>query len=348
VRRRHLIIGTAVVAFAAAAVLVTPLGRETATRLGTSWVAPQAGAGAVDDDLEAGAGRDLGAAFTGRIVWSSNRAGNHELFLLTLPSAELEQLTAHPNVDFGARFAPDGRSILFMRSRREWVSFRETGAWDVMLLDLDSGQERRLARRGYHPTWGPDGRSVVFLRGAAVVQLDLESGSERVLFDSAVTTDGRDIGDAELHPDGSTLALAVSRYGAITVAPGAAEYTRLTPRHVCQTTWIPGTRDLLWMEAEGNGGTRVVRGAADGSTREVFMDLPGDRSHEYFPKLSADGTWMVWAASAEGHEHDRADYEIFAWRVGDPWEEAIRITYFDGNDQWPDIYVDGGGPTPRP
>jgi len=70
------------------------------------------------------------------------------------------------------------------------------------------------------------------------------------------------------------------------------------------------------------------------------MDLPGERSHEYFPKLSQDAAWMVWAASAEGHEHDRADYEIYAWRVGTPWASALRLTYFAGNDQWPDVYVE--------
>jgi hypothetical protein len=48
------------------------------------------------------------------------------------------------------------------------------------------------------------------------------------------------------------------------------------------------------------------------------MDLPGAYSHEYFPKLSNDGRWLVWGAAAEGHEHDRADYEIFVWEgVGD-------------------------------
>ena len=31
--------------------------------------------------------------------------------------------------------------------------------------------------------------------------------------------------------------------------------------------------------------------------REVLMDLPGDYSHEYFPRVSADGQWMVWGAA---------------------------------------------------
>jgi hypothetical protein len=107
----------------------------------------------------------------------------------------------------------------------------------------------------------------------------------------------------------------------------------------CQPTWAPGGESLVWVEIEGKGGTRLITGEATGRARRVFMDLPGAYSHEYFPKLSNDGRWLVWGAAAEGHEHDRADYEIFVWEVGTAWETAIRLTYHPGNDQWPDLHV---------
>ena len=69
------------------------------------------------------------------------------------------------------------------------------------------------------------------------------------------------------------------------------------------------------------------------------MDLPGRYSHEYFPRLSSDGKWLVWAATAEGHEPDVVDYEIFLWKVGTSFSQAVRLTYNPANDNWPDIYV---------
>jgi hypothetical protein len=72
---------------------------------------------------------------------------------------------------------------------------------------------------------------------------------------------------------------------------------------------------------------------------EEFMDLPSTYSHEYFPRLSNDESYLIWGASAKGHEHDRADYEIFIWEVGTPWKDSIRVTYYPGNDQWPDIFI---------
>ena len=74
-------------------------------------------------------------------------------------------------------------------------------------------------------------------------------------------------------------------------------------------------------------------------SQQPTYDLPGAYSHEYFPKISNDGRWLVWGAAAEGHEHDRADYEIFVWEIGTPWERAVRLTHYPGNDQWPDLWV---------
>jgi Tol biopolymer transport system component len=91
------------------------------------------------------------------------------------------------------------------------------------------------------------------------------------------------------------------------------------------------------MESEGHGGTRVMHTPVAGGRPEVLIDLPGAYSHEYFPTMTPDGRWLVWGAAAEGHEHDRADYEIFVWRVGTPPESARRVTYSTSNDQWPDL-----------
>ena len=80
------------------------------------------------------------------------------------------------------------------------------------------------------------------------------------------------------------------------------------------------------MESEGNGGTQIMKGGP-GRPGELFMDLPGSYSHEYFPRVSNDGRWLVWGAAAKGHEHDRADYEIFVWQIGRPTSEAVRLTH---------------------
>jgi Tol biopolymer transport system component len=71
------------------------------------------------------------------------------------------------------------------------------------------------------------------------------------------------------------------------------------------------------------------------------MDLPERRSHEYFPQLSSDGKWMVWAATQRGHDHDVVNYEIYIWEVGTPAASAARLTFSGMNNRWPDIFIPG-------
>jgi Tol biopolymer transport system component len=291
---------------------------------------------------EQAAARALGERLAGRVVWSSNRSGNHELYLLDLATQTVRPVTRHAHVDFYGRFSPDGERLVFLRSQREWVSFREPTAWDVMLIRADGTGEERLARGGWHPAWTRDGQAIVFQRGFQVIRLDLATRRETVLVDAKQVAPAiTELGDPELAPQGGLLALY-----ARPVLPGVAVYdlasgqtAPLTGVQACQPTWFPDGRRLAWIEIEGRGGTRVMTGEADGQGRQVLIDLPRAHSHEYFPKISNDGQWLVWGAAAEGHEHDRADYEIFVWPLGAPPEAAVRLTHHQGNDQWPDLFV---------
>jgi Tol biopolymer transport system component len=284
----------------------------------------------------------LGGQLDGLLVWSSNRSGNHELYVLDLGARSVKRLTNSPNVDYFGRFSPDGKRIVFLRSQRQWVSARETTAWDVFLVDVDGRNERRIAQGGYHPTWAADGTAVVFQRGLQAIRLEVASGRESVLLDGPQAIPGlTEVGDPELSPDGRRLALYPRGplAGNVVFDLAARTFTPLGAVQACQPTWAPDGQSLVWIEIEGHGGTRVMTGRPDGSGRRVLIDLPGSHSHEYFPKLSNDGRWLVWGASAGGHEHDRADYEIFVWEIGTPVAQAVRLTHHEGNDQWPDLWI---------
>ena len=176
-----------------------------------------------------------------------------------------------------------------------------------------------------------------------VFSYDLASDTATVIHRGGDSpTDGRVL-EPELSADG-LLALTLRDVPRETVGvldPAAVRFQPLASRGACQITWFPGRRQAVWIDPRGAGGTRVMTAdLADGAERPL-MDLPGEYSHEYFPRVTADGQWLVWGASAGGHEHDRADYEIFIWRIGDPWERSVRVTYSPANDQWPDLFVDG-------
>jgi Tol biopolymer transport system component len=273
-----------------------------------------------------------------RVVWSSSRTGSHELYLLTLPELELYRLTDNKYVDYYSRFSPDGSRIVFARSQKPWVSERNHKPWDTYILDLASNQETLVAKNANYPQWDGPG-AITFTRNSKVVRKELSSGREQVLVDAAREPLNGYPQTPELSPDGRHLAFT-NRGGLrsnIVYDRKLDKLRQFSPG--CELTWFPDGDSVLWVEGGGNGGNRILRSPLKPKKPETFMDLPGSHSHEYFPRLSDDGRWLVWAASAGGHEHDIADYEIFLWQVGRPWEEAVRLTMSEANDRWPDIHL---------
>jgi dipeptidyl aminopeptidase/acylaminoacyl peptidase len=334
--------GLLFVAGAAAFLLDHPLG----ARLTTRWVPPAVPAAGSPEEQgrEVSAFRTLGREVNGTLVWSSNRAGNHELYRADLATGAVSRLTNHPHVDYLSRYSPDGRRISFLRSRRAWVSFREVDGWDLMVMNADGSDQRRLVERAYHAMWTPDGGSITFTRDNKVMAVDVSSAQERLIYDGADDPTAGRIDEPMLGPD-DRLAFALkgvsrARRGVGILSLKTRRFERVSPEpSACEIGWIGKTGRVVWIEGSGHGGTRVMHTATPNGEPQVLIDLPGTHSHEYFPVVTQDTRWLIWGAAAEGHEHDRADYEIFAWRIGTPAESAIRLTWSTSNDQWPDLWV---------
>ena len=268
--------------------------------------------------------------------------GQHDLVRMDWPSGRLTRLTKHPHVDRSPKISPDGTKVAFARSRAEWVSFRNNDDWDVWVLDLESGRERRLAERGAEPGWTGDGQGVVFQRGGReLIQADAETGAETVLLGKR---EGRIWTGPSLDPRGGRVAVTVrggKRSTSLFALPDGTE-TRVAGG--CQLAFVPDGQWLVLVEDGGRMKNRICRVDRNGQHLETLLDMPGEWSHEYFPRVSNDGALLVFGASQGGHEHDVADYEIFLWRLGDLPERAARVSFHAGNDQWPDVWVQ---PEPR-
>ena len=317
-------------------------------RLLTRFRAPQGGNLEGLEPAEIDAFRSIESQLQAQITWSSNRTGNHEIFLWDTRTQSLQQLTDHPHVDYFANFSPDGSQLVYSRSKRPWVSFREHDGWQVYVMNTDGSAQRQVAQTGYMPKWTPDGQHIIFTRDNRVVQINVASGQERVVANGNIEPLNSPVHSPVLAPDGRHLALVLRQKTYSGPAILNLETNRLVkfyPSQACQTFWSDEQEQLLFIAKGGQGGTRVMaarssgKSGMDGYQAEVLMDLPGAFSHEYFPRLDNTGSWLVWGAAAKGHEHDRADYEIFLWQVGRSWQETQRLTHYNGNDQWPDIYV---------
>jgi Tol biopolymer transport system component len=298
----------------------------------------------------------------GLIVWSSSRNGNHDLFTMKTDGSDVKAITHGDEVDWFPRFSPDGTKILFCRSKKGWVSEKDanqSAKWDLWTVSPDGGEPTKVVDDATWGSWvGAD--EIVFVRDGKVIRTKLGSGKEKVLLDGTAekTLDAAELQQPELSPDGRFIAITLRGSRRETGIWNIAEKTWTKTGLGCQINWSPDGKDIYWMNPTGNGGSEVYRmpivdgkpADKDPSEEKIkFMDMPGRRSHEYFPELSRDGKWLVWGITQRGHDHDIADYEIYLWEVGTPPETgAARLTFHSSNDRWPDIYIPSAAATTAP
>ncbi len=101
------------------------------------------------------------APTTPKILFTSTRDGNYEVYVMNLDGSEQVNLTQHPREDLSAVWSPTGDKILFVSNRQG------TRVRDLYLMDPDGSNVRRVfkkkakGRRGY-PAWSTDGKQFIY------------------------------------------------------------------------------------------------------------------------------------------------------------------------------------------
>jgi uncharacterized membrane protein YbhN (UPF0104 family) len=286
--------------------------------------------------------RGLTGRHSGHLVWSSNRHGNHDILLMTWPSGAVRRLTRNPHAETYPRISPDGTRVLFARSQATWASQRNPRLWDTWITDLKTGSEQRIATNAFFATWNEDGESITFLRNNdQAVWRNLADGSERVLARPGVggvkaqTT----LKTPDYNAHNGLLAVALRGAQHLTGLLDASGKLQTIAFQTCQMAWAT-TNTLVYIGHGGRLENVIYRYSLATGATERWLDMPGEFSHEYFPRLSRNGQVLVFGASTGGHENDSADYEIFAWEPASPPESAVRLTFHTGNDCWPDLWLE--------
>ncbi len=279
----------------------------------------------------------------GHIVWSSNRSGNHDIWMMSLPDMRIRQLTTDPHTENFARLSPDGSKVVFARSHQEWQSMRDKKPWDVWMLDITTGDERLIAKNGISPSWSPDGRFILFQRDPAQIMVtNLETGKEQLFYESGKDPfmKSRVNLSTPTMGEGLRMAFTFRNNGQPTnIIRDEVGKFHVVHRDSCQAQWVPSGEYVTYIQKGGKQINQLMRYDPKTQEKTTLLDLPGEFSHEYFARFSDDERYVVFAASSGGHEHDLADYEIFLWPMGEPAEQATRLTFNSGNDSWPDIWL---------
>jgi Tol biopolymer transport system component len=165
-----------------------------------------------------------------RIVFTSLRSGDLELYLMKPDGSGVEQLTNAPGYDGGAFFSPDGEWIVWRASRPDGEALKDyrdlladglirPGRLELYIMNLKQRKPIQLTDNGaanFGPYWHPDGRHIIFSsnlhnpegRNFDLFLIDIDSREiERVTY-----YDGFD-GFPMFTHDGRRLVFASNRFG---------------------------------------------------------------------------------------------------------------------------------------
>ena len=99
------------------------------------------------------------APTTPKILFTSSRDGNREVYIMNPDGSEQVRLTKHPGNDLQAVWSPMGERILFVSDRG--------GERDLYMMNSDGSNVRRVFKRKIEawrttPTWSPDGKQIIY------------------------------------------------------------------------------------------------------------------------------------------------------------------------------------------
>ena len=256
------------------------------------------------------ASQEAGAAFpgqNGRIVFSSDRDGDFDLYTIRPDGSGLRQLTDAPGSDSRPEWSPDGTKIAFDSDRG--------GDYDIYVMDIATGEVSQLTNdddpsippafeADQSPAFSPDGTRIAF-------------------------SSNRDTWEAEAYTERIF----------VTKADGSEPETRLTEGYShfqSDISWSPdGTRLLLETGYDGRYDLGILN--ADGSGQERLTNTP--EVNEKAPDWSPSGRKIVFTKDTE--DTDRY-IPRDVWKMGPDGSGQQRLTNTPKvNETAPDWSPDG-------
>jgi MYXO-CTERM domain-containing protein len=271
-----------------------------------------------------------------RLIWVRGA----RLYHSKLQSFKPQRVTQGTTEEDWPRWSPDGSRVLYIKQDGTWVT------------DASFNGHKRLIPFAYPATWTRDGASIVAIAnyGYWVVRHDLAADQTTVIYDSskAPSPHRQKIREAELRVGGRFLLTfwMASQTNHVTeivdLETGTYINNKQMQRGDCSPAWTPDGTHVI---STANLKTRPVLKASfspEGmvSPSKHFVGLKTSESYDlHGEQITQDGKWMVFMGNIHAGPKATGKNEIYIWRVGEPEDKAVRVTFDTAEDLWPTLHV---------
>ncbi|MGB1249230.1 MAG: hypothetical protein ACPG8W_01245 [Candidatus Promineifilaceae bacterium] len=248
------------------------------------------------------AGSAIQAPISQRIAYTSNEAGNFEIFTANVDGSNKVRLTDNWFGDWRPVWSTDASSIAF-HSKRD-------GNWEIYTMTAEGENQTNLTSNSADdsfPDWSPDNSQILFHSnrdGDYDIFIMNADGSDPI---NLTKTQANEYGPV-WSPDGSQIAfsrqLQDGRELFIMNTDGSDE-RRLTNSTGANffPMWSPDGTQLVF-HSNRDSNYEIYRIDADGSNE---TRLTNDEKNDFFPAYSPDGEWIVYHTNTTGSEQGNRD-----------------------------------------